>query len=110
MTKGAVRAMDTAEDFLQQLGHSKPVRWAATGASKRGWTTWTLAAADYERVIFASPVWLDNLDLVPSARHHYRQSCKNGVSRIRSNIFKMETFNQNFFLNLRIFKILSNVV
>ena len=27
MTKGAVRAMDTAEDFLISLGHQKPVRW-----------------------------------------------------------------------------------
>ena len=72
MTKAAIRAMDTAEDFLVGLGETKPVRWGCTGASKRGWTTWTAAAVDYERIIFASPVWLDNLKLIPSAHHHYR--------------------------------------
>ena len=50
----------------------KPIRWGATGASKRGWTTWTLGAVDYERIIFISPVWLDNLNLIPSTHHHYR--------------------------------------
>jgi PhoPQ-activated pathogenicity-related protein len=49
MTKGAVRTMDTTEQFLVELGHQKPVRWGVTGASKRGWAAWTVAAVDYER-------------------------------------------------------------
>lgn len=72
MTKATVRAMDAAEDFMVQLGHDKPVRWGVTGASKRGWTAWTHAAVDYERVIFVSPVWLDNLKLIESSHHHYQ--------------------------------------
>ena len=72
MTKGTVRALDTAEDFLVGLGHEKPIRWGITGASKRGWTAWTHAAVDFERVIFVSPVWLDNLNLIESSHHHFR--------------------------------------
>lgn len=51
---------------------NRPIRWGAAGASKRGWTTWTLGAADYERFIFITPVWLDNLKLIESTHHHYR--------------------------------------
>ena len=29
MTKGAIRAMDTAEDFLTSIGYKKPVRWVS---------------------------------------------------------------------------------
>jgi len=73
MTKGVVKCLDTVETFLQEnLSMPKPIRWGATGASKRGWTTWTLGAVDYERIIFISPVWLDNLNLIPSTHHHYR--------------------------------------
>ena len=72
MTKAAVRAMDTAEDFMVQNNYEKPIRWGITGASKRAWTTWCTSAVDYERIVWQAPVWMDLLDLVPSAKHHFR--------------------------------------
>lgn len=72
MTKAAIRAMDTAEDFFIQKNIQKPVRWGITGASKRAWTTWCAAAVDYERIVWQAPVWMDLLDLVPSVKHHFR--------------------------------------
>src|SRR5690606_19688355 len=40
------------------------------GASKRGWTTWTLAAVD-PRVKAIAPMVIDLLNIVPSFQHHY---------------------------------------
>ncbi|HIC30222.1 MAG TPA: hypothetical protein EYO85_12435, partial [Rhodospirillales bacterium] len=52
MTKAAVRAMDTATDFLagKTGGKLKIDRFVVAGASKRGWTTWSTAAVD-KRVV-----------------------------------------------------------
>ncbi len=66
MTKAAVRAMDTITAFDQRVQ-----RFYVMGASKRGWTTWTTAAADH-RVIGISPIVIDLLNLKPSFIHHYR--------------------------------------
>jgi PhoPQ-activated pathogenicity-related protein len=42
-----------------------------TGASKRGWTTWTTAAVD-QRVVAIAPAVIDLLNVEPSFVHHYR--------------------------------------
>lgn len=72
MTKSAVRAMDAITDFF-----SKPERdllkidkFMVAGASKRGWTTWTTAAAD-KRVVAIAPIVIDMLNVVPSFQHHW---------------------------------------
>jgi PhoPQ-activated pathogenicity-related protein len=67
MTKAAVRAMDTATDFLSKLptGPITLTNFVVTGASKRGWTTWTTAAVD-PRVIAIAPMVIDTLN-VPEA-------------------------------------------
>jgi PhoPQ-activated pathogenicity-related protein len=72
MTKAAVRAMDTITAFTRR-GGGEPVvdRFVVGGASKRGWTTWTTAAAD-KRVVAIVPVVIDLLNIVPSAIHEYR--------------------------------------
>ena len=56
MTKSAVRAMDAITAFAATAeGGAKPVtRFVVSGASKRGWTTWTTAAVD-RRVIAIAP-------------------------------------------------------
>ncbi len=72
MTKAAVRAMDTITSFVAQpaQGSLTVDQFVVSGASKRGWTTWTTAAVD-NRVIAFAPFVIDMLNLEVSFRHHY---------------------------------------
>lgn len=72
MTKASVRAMDAVQQFADQLGIAVPKTFLVAGASKRGWTTWTTAAVDNERVIGAVPIVMDILNLQKNMHHHYR--------------------------------------
>jgi len=70
MTRAVVRAMDVVQDI--SVNEFKPVfHFFVTGASKRGWTSWTTAAVD-ERVIGIAPVVIDMLNIKPSFQHHWR--------------------------------------
>ncbi|MCX6611591.1 MAG: PhoPQ-activated pathogenicity-related family protein [Acidobacteria bacterium] len=73
MTKAGVRAMDTVTAFLKtkEGGELNIDRFIVGGASKRGWTTWTIGAVD-KRVIAIAPMVIDLLNMVPSFIHHYR--------------------------------------
>jgi PhoPQ-activated pathogenicity-related protein len=73
MTKSAVRAMDAVTAFTASPdGGSHAVRrFVVSGASKRGWTTWTTAAVD-RRVIAIAPAVIDLLNVEPSFIHHWR--------------------------------------
>ena len=70
MTKSAVRAMDTVTAFCAKDA-VKVSRFVVAGGSKRGWTTWTTAAAD-KRVIGIVPFVIDLLNIQPSFEHHWR--------------------------------------
>jgi PhoPQ-activated pathogenicity-related protein len=73
MTKSAVRAMDVVTAFTTSSaggGHGV-TRFVVSGASKRGWTTWTTAAVD-RRVIAIAPAVIDLLNVVPSFTHHWQ--------------------------------------
>jgi PhoPQ-activated pathogenicity-related protein len=72
MTKSAVKAMDTVTAFCasEAGGKVKVDSFVVSGASKRGWTTWTTAAAD-KRVVAIVPIVIDLLNLEPSFKHHY---------------------------------------
>ncbi|HEY2474701.1 MAG TPA: PhoPQ-activated protein PqaA family protein, partial [Candidatus Cybelea sp.] len=70
MTKAVVRAMDTITGFCAQRRITVD-RFIVGGASKRGWTTWTTAAAD-KRVVGFVPVVADVLNMVPNIGHEYR--------------------------------------
>ena len=73
MTKSAVRAMDAVTAFTTTAaggGHAVN-RFVVSGASKRGWTTWTTAIVD-RRVIAIAPAVIDLLNVVPSFNHHWR--------------------------------------
>jgi PhoPQ-activated pathogenicity-related protein len=73
MTKSAVRAMDALTAFAASAegGGQKVSRYVVSGASKRGWTTWTTAAVD-RRVIAIAPAVIDMLNVEPSFIHHWR--------------------------------------
>jgi PhoPQ-activated pathogenicity-related protein len=73
MTKAAVRAMDTVTAFCSTPagGNVKVAKFIVTGASKRGWTTWTTAAVD-KRVVAIVPMVIDLLNNIKSFEHHYQ--------------------------------------
>lgn len=71
MTKAGVRGMDAVEAFVAKSEHRDIVGWAVAGASKRGWTTWTVAAVD-DRVIAFAPLVLDALNLNANLHHMYQ--------------------------------------
>ncbi len=69
MTKAAVRAMDTVTAVAKTKGFTVD-HFVVSGASKRGWTTWTTAAVD-KRVIGIVPIVIDVLNVQKSLEHHY---------------------------------------
>jgi PhoPQ-activated pathogenicity-related protein len=73
MTKAAVRAMDTITSFsaTPEGGNVHVEKFVVAGGSKRGWTTWTTAAAD-RRVVAISPIVIDMLNSEKSFEHHYQ--------------------------------------
>jgi len=70
MTKAAVRAMDTITAVAADEASVTVDSYVVTGASKRGWTTWTTAAVD-SRVVAFAPQVIDLLNVEPSFVHHY---------------------------------------
>ena len=62
--------MDGVQEICE-LNHEPVEGFFVTGASKRGWTTWAVAAAD-ERVIGMAPVVIDLLNVIPSFKHHWQ--------------------------------------
>jgi PhoPQ-activated pathogenicity-related protein len=73
MTKAAVRAMDTVTAFCatEQGGKIDVNKFVVSGASKRGWTTWTTAAVD-KRVVAIMPLVIDLLNIEPAFVHHWQ--------------------------------------
>ena len=72
MTKAAARAMDTVTAFCasEAGGQRKVDKFFVTGASKRGWTTWTTAAVD-SRVVGIAPIVIDVLNVEPALIGHF---------------------------------------
>lgn len=70
MTRAVVRGMDVVQEVCNSNGRQVDEFFVA-GASKRGWTTWEVAAVD-KRVIGISPVVIDLLNIIPSFQHHWR--------------------------------------
>lgn len=73
MTKAAVRAMDavTAHCATAEGGGAKVDKFFVSGASKRGWTTWTTAAVD-ARVVAIAPIVIDVLHVAENLEHHWQ--------------------------------------
>jgi len=63
MTKAVVRAMDTIQEFLSHIpGVPKIENFGISGASKRGWTTWTTGIVD-KRVKAMAPIVIPILNM-----------------------------------------------
>jgi len=62
MVKSAVRAMDVMQSVVKQQWLASIDSFAITGASKRGWTSWLVAAVD-ARVAAVAPMVIDVLNM-----------------------------------------------
>jgi PhoPQ-activated pathogenicity-related protein len=71
MTAAAIRAMDTVTDFALKNLNLEVNHFMVSGASKRGWTTWTTAIFD-DRVVAIAPMVIDILNINPSFGHHWQ--------------------------------------
>jgi PhoPQ-activated pathogenicity-related protein len=72
MTKAAKRGLDTITAVAKQRRPETDIqRFLVYGASKRGWTTWSLAATD-RRVIAMAPMVFSLLDLNTTMMWHYQ--------------------------------------
>jgi PhoPQ-activated pathogenicity-related protein len=72
MVKSGVRALDAIQQFMasEAGGRLKIDNFVVSGASKRGWTTWLVAAVD-KRVIAIMPAVIDALNSEAITRHHF---------------------------------------
>ncbi|MCX5772080.1 MAG: PhoPQ-activated protein PqaA family protein [Candidatus Hydrogenedentes bacterium] len=66
MAKASVRGMDTV-----QAHSSSIVDFLVVGASKRGWTTWLVAALDDPRIIGYVPIVIPILNIELQMDHHW---------------------------------------
>ncbi|KAK3579247.1 hypothetical protein CHS0354_033324 [Potamilus streckersoni] len=71
MTKAAVRALDTITSIAASKVGRTVDKFFVSGASKRGWTTWTTGAVD-KRVVAIAPIVMDLLNMVKNLHHHYQ--------------------------------------
>jgi PhoPQ-activated pathogenicity-related protein len=72
MVKSGVRALDAIQEFMQSEagGRLRVDQFVVSGGSKRGWTTWLVAAVD-KRVIAIIPAVIDALNSEAITRHHF---------------------------------------
>jgi PhoPQ-activated pathogenicity-related protein len=72
MVNSGVRALDAVQEFLASDagGRLKIDQFVVSGGSKRGWTTWLVAAVD-KRVVAIMPTVIDALNSEAITRHHF---------------------------------------
>jgi PhoPQ-activated pathogenicity-related protein len=72
MVKSGVKAMDATQEFLASDagGRVKLDKFVVSGASKRGWTAWLVAATD-KRVVALMPLVIDALNSEAITKHHF---------------------------------------
>jgi PhoPQ-activated pathogenicity-related protein len=68
MTKSAIKAMD-AVDMATRRSKNPIKKWVVVGASKRGWTTWMVGAANDPQVKAIAPMVFDILNIPAQLKH-----------------------------------------
>ncbi len=68
MVRSVVSAMDAVQRYAMQHWSAAIEGFTVTGASKRGWTTWLVAAVD-PRVRAIAPMVFDVLNMGPQMKH-----------------------------------------
>ncbi len=71
MTRAVKLAMDVVSEVTKEKYDINLNKFVVSGASKRGWTTWTTAAVD-DRVVAIIPIVIDLLNIEESFHHHWR--------------------------------------
>ncbi|BCM89653.1 hypothetical protein IAD21_01500 [Abditibacteriota bacterium] len=71
MTKAVTKAMDAMQEWSKKTQGKEIKRFIVTGASKRGWTAYLVAAGD-KRVVGCVPIVYDNLN-IPAQIAHQKQ-------------------------------------
>ncbi len=66
MAKAGIRGMDTIHAKLSSVN-----QFLVVGASKRGWTTWLVAASDDPRIIGYCPIVIPILNVEAQMDHHW---------------------------------------
>jgi PhoPQ-activated pathogenicity-related protein len=68
MTKSVTKSLDAVQQWAQQENLPELSKFVVSGASKRGWTSWLVAAVD-KRVAGIVPMVYDNLNLQKQMPH-----------------------------------------
>jgi PhoPQ-activated pathogenicity-related protein len=68
MTKSAARAMDAVQSIVRERWGASLDSFTVSGASKRGWTAWLIAATD-KRVMAVAPMVIDVLSMRAQMDH-----------------------------------------
>ena len=73
MTRAGTNCMTAVQDYMKRAhpDQLQPTSFVVAGASKRGWTTWTVAAVD-TRVAAAVPIVMPIPDVVPNIAAEWR--------------------------------------
>lgn len=71
MAKSAASAMTAVQDYSAKAFNHDINDFVVAGASKRGWTTWLIAACD-KRVKAAAPIVMDMLNFSAGVMHMYQ--------------------------------------
>jgi len=88
MAKSGVRAMDALQEYAAKAWGQKITSFVVSGGSKRGWTTWLVAAGDRSgRVKAIVPIVFDFLNIRKQLPHsielfgHYSEAIQDFVKR-----------------------------
>eukprot|EP01120_Amphizonella_sp_Union-15-10_P013076 TRINITY_DN6009_c0_g1_i1.p1 TRINITY_DN6009_c0_g1~~TRINITY_DN6009_c0_g1_i1.p1 ORF type:complete len:492 (-),score=82.90 TRINITY_DN6009_c0_g1_i1:4-1479(-) len=74
MTKAVVRALDTIQNVTSTIPNVPKIeKFVVAGASKRGWTTWTTGAVEWDKRILAIiPMVIPILNMVKNINHMWQ--------------------------------------